>query len=82
MIGAAADALGFHEAAEDGGGLKGGDDTGGVPVPDRVAVLVQPVLGEEDGELDLAGAGPPSSPFPARPVSLEVMGTPVPSITA
>ena len=41
-----------------GGGLEGGDDAGGRPVADRVAVLVELVLGEEDGELDLAGACP------------------------
>ena len=55
---AAAGAFGFHEVREHGGGLEGGDVAGGVPVPDRIAVLVKPVLGEEDSELDLAGAGP------------------------
>ena len=44
-------------SAEHGGGLEGGDVAGGVPVPDRVAVVIELVLGEEDGELDLAGAG-------------------------
>ena len=53
------------------------------PVADRVAVLAQPVLGEEDGELDLAGAGPAVFSLALRPaVSLAVMGTPVPSMTA
>ena len=48
----------FTRSAEHGGGLEGGDVAGGVPVADRVAVVVELVLGEEDGELDLAGAGP------------------------
>jgi hypothetical protein len=38
-------------------GAAGGDVAGGVPVPDRVSLVVELVLGEEDGELDLAGAG-------------------------
>ena len=68
VVGAAADPLRFHQVPERGGGLEGGDDAGGVPVADRVAVLVQPVLGEEDGELDLAGAGAAvlALPLPAR----------------
>jgi hypothetical protein len=41
----------------DGGGLEGGDVAGRCPVPNRAAVLVQLVLGEEHGHLDLAGAG-------------------------
>src|SRR6266571_2960087 len=57
MPGAAADALGLHEVCEDAGGLEGGQVAGRVPVPDRVALVVDLVLGEEDGELDLAGAG-------------------------
>jgi hypothetical protein len=43
---------------EHGGGLERGHIAGGVPVPDRVALAVEPILGDEDGELDLAGAGP------------------------
>ena len=57
MVRAAADPLRFHQVADRGGGLEGGDDAGGVLVADRVAVLVQLVPGEEGGELDLAGAG-------------------------
>jgi hypothetical protein len=67
--------------------IEGGDVAGGIPVPDRVSVLVQLVLGEEHGHLDLAGRCPavlPSSPlrFTSRPaVSSAVMGTLVPSMT-
>ena len=57
MIGATADPFRFHEVPERGRGLEGRDDAGGVPVADRVAAGVRLVLGEEDGELDLAGAG-------------------------
>src|SRR5258707_2948510 len=57
VVRAAADALGPDQALERGGGLEGGDVAGRCPVPDRVAVLVQLVLGEEHGHLDLAGAG-------------------------
>ena len=57
VIGAAADAFGLDQAGEHGRGLEGGDVAGGVPVPDRVAVIIELVLGEEHGELDLAGAG-------------------------
>ena len=42
---------------EDAGGLEAGDVAGGGPVPDRVALVVQFRLVEEDGELGLAGAG-------------------------
>ncbi len=57
MVRAAADALGLHHVAEHAGGLEGGDVGRGVPVADRVPVVVQLVLGEEDCELGLAGAG-------------------------
>ena len=43
---------------EQAGGLEGGDVAGGCPVADGVAVIAELVLGEEHGELDLAGAGP------------------------
>jgi hypothetical protein len=83
VVRAAADAFGFHEAAEDAGRPEGGDDAGGVPVPHRVAVLAQLALGEEHGELDLAGAGAavlaPAGPPGCSPA---VTGTPVPSMTA
>jgi hypothetical protein len=83
VVGAAADALGLHEVREDAGGLEGGDVAGGIPVTDRIAVLVELVLGEEDGELDLAGAARPSSPLSSRPaVSVVATSTPVPSIAA
>jgi hypothetical protein len=83
VVRAAADALGLDQAGERAGGLEGGDDAGGVPVADRAAVVAGPVLGEEDGELDLAGAGAPVFAFPLPAgVSFEVMGTPVPSMTA
>jgi len=67
VVRAAADALGLHKVRERGGGLEGGDDAGGFPVPDRESLVVEPVLGEEDGELDLAGAGAPvlALAFPA-----------------
>ena len=52
------------------------------PVADRVAVLVEPVLGEEDGELDLAGACTAVLALAVRLRFLEVIGTPVPSMTA
>ena len=58
VVRAAADPLGPHQAGERGGGLEGRDDAGGFPVPDRAAVLVELVLGEEDRELDLPGACP------------------------
>jgi hypothetical protein len=57
VVRAAADALGLHQALEPGGGLEGGDVAGRGPVPDRVPVVVELVLGEEDGHLGLAGAG-------------------------
>ena len=81
MIGAAAEAFCFHEVAEHGGGLEGGDVTAGAGVPDRVAVLVDVVLGEEHGKLDLAGAGPAVLALALAPGGfLAVMVTPVPSI--
>jgi hypothetical protein len=46
MIGAAADAFGFDQVAEDAGGLERGDVAGEGPVPDRVPVVCF-VLGEE-----------------------------------
>ena len=70
VVRAAADALGLHEVRERGGGLEGGDVAGGVPVPDRVPVLVQLVLGEEDGQLDLAGAGAAVLALPVPPGGL------------
>jgi hypothetical protein len=57
VTGAEASAFCFHEVREDAGGLEGGDVAAGIPVPDRVAVVIELVLGEEDGELDFAGAG-------------------------
>src|SRR6202012_3049178 len=57
VLGAAADAFFLDQVREEAGGLEGGDVAGGGPVADRVAAGVQGVLGEEDGELDLAGAG-------------------------
>ena len=38
VVRAAADPLGLHQVRERGGGLEGGDDAGGCPVADRVAV--------------------------------------------
>ena len=70
-------------SGEHGGGLERGHIAGGAPVPDRVSLAVDLVLGEEDGELDLAGAGAAVFPLPSRPaVSFAVTGTPVPSIAA
>src|SRR5258708_11668993 len=68
VVRAAADALGLHEVPERGGGLERRDHSGRVPGPDPVPPGVQPVLGEEDRELDLAGAGPAVLAFslPAR----------------
>ena len=83
VVRAAADPLGPHQAGERGGGLEGRDDAGGFPVPDRVAVLVELVLGEEDASLTSRVRARPSSPFPSLPaVSFAVIGTPVPSMTA
>ena len=49
----------------------------------RGSRLVELVLGEEDAELDLAGAGAAVLAFAVPPaVSFAVMGTPVPSMTA
>jgi hypothetical protein len=56
VVRAAADASCLHHVAEHGG-LEGGDVAGRVPVPDRVSLLAEIVLGEEHGGLDLAGAG-------------------------
>jgi len=58
VVRAAADALSLDQVCEHGGGLEGGDDARGLPVADREAVGAEIVLGEEDGGLDLAGAGP------------------------
>jgi len=81
VIGAAADAFGFDQVAEDAGGLEGGDVAGEGPVPDRVPVVCF-VLGEEEASLTSRVRARPSSPLPSRPaVSFAVMGTPVPSIT-
>jgi hypothetical protein len=83
VIGAAADALGLYEAGERVRGLEGSDVAGGVPVPDRVSLVVHLVLGEEDGELDLAGAGAAVLAL-ALPAGCFLRGdrTPVPSIAA
>src|SRR5207302_9800909 len=59
VIGAAADAFCLYQVTEHGGGLEGGDVAGRVLVPHRVAVVIDVVLGEEDGKLNLAGPGPP-----------------------
>jgi hypothetical protein len=60
-----------------------GDDARGVAVTDRVSILVELALGEEDGELDLAGAGASVFPLPSRPaVSFEITRTPAPSMAA
>src|SRR6266516_3858105 len=48
VVCAAADGFGFHQARERARGLEGGDDAGGVPVPDRVSLVIGLVLGEED----------------------------------
>jgi len=81
VVGAAADALGFDQVRERGGGLEGGDVAGRGPVADGVSLRVEFVLGEEDGELD-AGAGAAVLALAlAAGGSLLVMGTPVPSMT-
>ena len=67
VIGAAADAFCLDQVPEHGGGLEGGDVTAGAGVPHRVSVLAGVVLGEEHGELDLAGAGPPVLAFSFPP---------------
>jgi hypothetical protein len=83
VVRAAADALGPDQVPERRGGLESRDDARGGPVADGVAVSVELVLGEEDAELDLAGAGAAVLAFPLRPaVSFAVMGTPVPSMAA
>ena len=51
VIGAAADAFGFHQAAEDAGGLEGGDDATR-PAP--------------DGTTTTPGSKPPASPDLSR----------------
>src|ERR1022692_4526992 len=70
VVRAAADALGLDQAGEHAGGFEGGDDAGGGPVADGVAVVVELVLGEEDGELDLACAGAAVLAFPLPPGGL------------
>jgi hypothetical protein len=70
VIGAAADAFCFHQAAEHGGRLEGGDVAGGALVADRVSVVIDFVLGEEDAELDLAGAGAAVLAFALAPGGL------------
>ena len=57
VVRAAADALGLHQAREDAGRLEGGQVGRRSGVADGVALVVGLVLGEEHGELDLAGAG-------------------------
>jgi hypothetical protein len=84
VVRAAADAFGFHQVSERASGLEGRDDAGGGPVPDRVAVVVEFVLDEEDdAELDFPGPGPPvfalALPSGCSPL---VTGTPVPSMAA
>ncbi len=58
IAGAADAGLGGHQLPEPGGGLEGGQVGGRARVADRVAVLVDPGLGEHARELDLAGPGP------------------------
>ena len=55
---AAGDTFGLDEVREHVHGLKGGDVAGRAGVPDGVPLVVELVLGEEDGEFDLAGPGP------------------------
>src|SRR5579859_2107892 len=57
VIGAAAGAFGFHQVREDSGGLERRDVAGRARIADRVALVIELVLGEEHAELDLAGAG-------------------------
>jgi hypothetical protein len=77
---AAADGLGGDERAELLGGLEAGQVAGGTFVLDRAAVRVTAALGEQAGELDLAGVRAAVGSLPGRPaVSAGVMGTPVPS---
>ena len=59
VVGAAAAGLGVHQGGEFGGGGEAGQVAGGVRVAHRPARLVEPGLGEQGGEFDLAGAGPP-----------------------
>jgi hypothetical protein len=54
---AAADALGSYQVPERACGLEGRHVAFRAAVADRVSLLVQRGLGEEDRELDLAGAG-------------------------
>ncbi len=64
---AAAQVFGFHQFGEGVLAVEGGRVAGGAGVHHRVAVVIEAGDGEEAGELDLAGAGLPSSPLPLRP---------------
>lgn len=73
-----AQALGLDQVREHAAGLEGGQVRRGSGVADRVPLLVQLALGEEDSELDLVGAGaqPPGSlcrqpSYPGRRLRLE-----------
>ena len=59
MFGAAAAGLGVHQRGELLDRVEGVHVTGGVRITHRVAVVVELGLGEQAGELDLAGACPP-----------------------
>ena len=80
VLGAAAAGLGVHQQAEPGGGVEGGQVGGRAGVADRVAVVIGAGLGEQAGELDLAGMGLAVLAF-AGPAfgSAAAIGTPVPS---
>ena len=67
MVSAAPSRLGVEERAEPLGGLEGGEVAGGAGVPNRPAPLVEPGLGEQAAELDLAGVGAPVGRLAAAP---------------
>ena len=83
VAGTAADAFCLHQAGEHGGGLEGGNIAGGVPVADRVFLVVELAWVKKTASLTSRVRARPSSPLPSRPaVSFAVTGTPVPSIAA
>lgn len=59
VIGAAAAGLGRYQGGELGGGGEAAHIAGGVRVAHRSPVGVDPGLGEQGGEFDLAGSGAP-----------------------
>jgi hypothetical protein len=80
VLGAAAAGLGVHEGGELLDRVEGVYVAGGGRVAYRPAALVAGGLGEQAGELDLAGADPPVGALPARSAAATgTTGTPVPS---